>query len=77
MQSAFPTISGCRAPSVVWKKAIIEVAEFYKGRKNYSRVKPNFYLVIRLGLRWRLLSRNNGKHWYLMTHESYNKESKL
>lgn len=55
----------------------MEVAEFYKGRKNYSRVKPNFYLVIRLGLRWRLLSRNNGKHWYLMTHESYNKEFKL
>ncbi|WP_434583482.1 ParE family toxin-like protein [Klebsiella michiganensis] len=40
-------------------------------------MKSNFYLVIRLGLRWRLLSRNNGKHWYLMTHESYNKESKL
>jgi hypothetical protein len=40
----------------------------------FSRVKPHAYLVIRIGRRWRLLSKNGGQQWRLMTHETYNQE---
>ncbi len=72
-----PTLSGCRAPARVWKNARIELAMFFRGRKNYSRIKPRHHFVIRLGRRWRLLSKDGGQHWQLMTHETYNKESRL
>jgi hypothetical protein len=74
---SLPTLSSCTAPARIWKSASIELSAFMCGRKNYSRIKPNHYLVIRLGRRWRILSKDNGRHWQLMTHEKYNKESKL
>ncbi|MEB6619609.1 ParE family toxin-like protein [Enterobacter roggenkampii] len=74
---SLPTLSGCTAPARIWKSASIELSAYIRGRKNYSRIKPHHYLVIRLGKRWRILSKDNGRHWQLMTHETYNKESKL
>ncbi|HHZ0271459.1 TPA: hypothetical protein ACV8DK_005587 [Escherichia coli] len=50
---------------------------FRNGVRNFSRIKPHNYLVIRIGFRWRLLSKNNGKSWDLLTHETYNKEAAL
>lgn len=62
----------CAAPVGVCGHAAAELRRFSRGVKNYSR----FYLVIRIGRRWRLLSKNGGKVWSLMTHEKYNVESK-
>lgn len=66
----------CAAPLCVCKRATAELRHYAKGRKNYSRIKPNHYLVIRLGCRWRLLSKDDGKVWLLLTHEKYNVECK-
>ncbi|WP_324724151.1 hypothetical protein [Lelliottia sp. JS-SCA-14] len=66
----------CAAPLCVSKRAAAELSHYSKGRKNYSRILPHHYLVIRLGCRWRLLSKNGGKAWSLLTHEKYNVESK-
>ncbi|WET40535.1 hypothetical protein [Citrobacter enshiensis] len=66
----------CAAPVGVCGHAAAELSRFSRGIKNYSRIKPNFYLVIRIGRRWRLLSKNGGKVWSLMTHEKYNVECK-
>lgn len=66
----------CAAPVGVCGRAAAELRHFERGIKNYSRIKPNHYLVIRLGMRWRLLSKNGGKAWALLTHEKYNVESK-
>lgn len=66
----------CAAPLCVSKRATVELNQYAKGRKNYSRIAPHHYLVIRLGCRWRLLSKNGGNVWSLLTHEKYNVESK-
>ena len=64
------------APLCVSKRATAELSQYAKGRKNFSRIVPHHYLVIRLGRRWRLLSKDGGKVWSLLTHEKYNVESK-
>lgn len=66
----------CAAPVGVCTRAAAALSQYEKGQKNYSRIAPNHYLVIRLGCRWRLLSKNGGKAWSLLTHEKYNVESK-
>jgi len=66
----------CAAPVGVCGRAAAELRGYERGQKNYSRIKPSFYLVIRLGIRWRLLSKDGGKVWSLLTHEKYNVESK-
>lgn len=66
----------CAAPVGVCARAAAELRSYARGQKNYSRIAPNFYLVIRIGRRWRLLSKNGGKVWSLLTHEKYNVESK-
>ncbi|MCM7860588.1 hypothetical protein M8S86_21420 [Enterobacter hormaechei] len=66
----------CAAPLRVSKRATAELSQYAKGRKNFSRIVPHHYLVIRLGRRWRLLSKDGGKVWSLLTHKKYNVESK-
>lgn len=64
------------APLSVSRRATAELRQFSCGKKNYSRIHPRAYLVIRIGCFWRLLSKNDGKTWSLMTHEKYNVEAK-
>ncbi len=65
-----------QVPLCICRRATAELNLFSRGRKNYSRIYPKSYLVIRIGCFWRLLSKNGGKTWSLMTHEKYNVESK-
>ena len=55
----------CNAPLPVCNRALAALKSFSRGQRNYSRVKPHAYLVI---------SKNGGKQWRLMTHETYNQE---
>lgn len=64
----------CNAPIPVCKRALVALKCFVHGQHNFSCVKPHSYLVIRIGRRWRLLSKNGGQQWRLMTHETYNQE---
>ncbi|WP_279050072.1 hypothetical protein [Cedecea davisae] len=64
------------APLSVSRRATAELRQFSCGKKNYSRIYSQGYLVIRIGCFWRLLSKNGGKTWSLMTHEKYNVESR-
>ncbi|WP_441327516.1 ParE family toxin-like protein [Klebsiella sp. K4-50] len=64
----------CSAPLPVCTRAIAALKCFSRGQHNFSRVKPHAYLEIRIGRRWRLLSKIGGAHWRLMTHETYNQE---
>lgn len=59
----------------VQARALRLLRQYEHGEHNFSRIKPHGYLVIRVGIRWRLLSKNGGQHWQLMTHETYNRES--
>lgn len=60
-------------PDHIIQKAEALVADFARGlgiaRKSYKHK----YLTLDIGLRYRLLSKDNGDCWELMTHEQYNK----
>ena len=64
----------CSAPLPVYTRAIAALKFFSRGQRNFTRIKPHAYLVIRIGRRWRLLSKNGGAQWRLMTHETYSQE---
>lgn len=64
----------CSAPLHVFLRAAAALKCFSRGQRNFTRIKPHAYLVIRIGRRWRLLSKNGGTQWRLMTHETYNQE---
>lgn len=55
-------------------KAVLLVAEFESGVKNYTVIKPHGHLSIQVGRDWRLLSKDGGNTWCLMSHEKYNKD---
>ncbi|VED52127.1 Uncharacterised protein [Raoultella terrigena] len=51
----------CSAPLPVCTRALAALKCFARGQRNFSRVMPHAYLVIRIGRRWRLLSKNGGQ----------------
>ncbi|AYH10182.1 hypothetical protein C5E22_11730 [Pectobacterium parmentieri] len=61
----------------VMVKAFSILTEFYSGKKIYRVVKPYHYYSVNVSYRWRLLSKDNGRHWELMTHERYNKQFRI
>ncbi|MBU3893257.1 hypothetical protein [Serratia marcescens] len=69
------------APPSCQKKAKEQVKRFRSGERNYKQLhakgkhKPgSCWMKIDIGGRWRLLSRNNGDDWELLTTERYNTE---
>lgn len=70
------TVTSHASESVI-NKAFILLNEYYSGKKNYQFVKPHYYLKVNVSLRWRLLSKDGGKRWVLMTHERYNKQFRI
>lgn len=65
------------ASESVMNKAFSLLSEYYAGRKVYKVVQPHCYLSVNVSLRWRLLSKDKGHRWVLMTHERYNKQYKI
>jgi hypothetical protein len=63
-------------PPLPCHKAVVELQRFHQGVHNYTRLreKGTGYLKINIGLFWRLLSRDRGRTWELMSHERYNGE---
>lgn len=53
------------------------LTEYYHDKKVYQVIKPHHYLSVHVSYRWRLLSKDKGRHWELMTHERYNKQYKI
>ncbi|MDC9612940.1 hypothetical protein PSI19_03380 [Xenorhabdus khoisanae] len=70
-----------RTPEKIISKAKFQLSRFKQGERISHKVKcagkqKGAYstLKINVGAFWRLLSRDAGKNWELMTHERYNKE---
>ncbi|WP_289996623.1 ParE family toxin-like protein [Photorhabdus laumondii] len=68
-------------PLVYRKKAVEQLKRYRQGSKNYTRIRAkgkgkvsHRCLKIDIGMFWRLLSRNGGRDWEMMTHERYNNE---
>ncbi|WP_019105612.1 hypothetical protein [Pantoea ananatis] len=45
-----------------------------RGKKVFRRLALNGYLKIDVGPYWRMLSKDGGRQWWLMDHETYNRE---
>ncbi|ASG86801.1 ParE family toxin-like protein [Salmonella enterica] len=61
---------------VVMSKARSLVSLYQQGKRVYSQIGQTGYLKIDLGSRWRLLSKDAGKSWLFMSHQTYNRELK-
>ncbi|HHT5083154.1 ParE family toxin-like protein [Klebsiella michiganensis] len=60
-----------RIPSHVNEKASHVLSLYSKGDIKPCRIKCG-NLSLKIGRKWRLLSRNNGTCWEVMSHEKYN-----
>ncbi|ENP5334411.1 hypothetical protein ACDS27_003929 [Salmonella enterica] len=49
---------------------------YQQGTRVYSKIGQTGYLKIDLGFRWRLLSKDAGKSWLFMSHQTYDRELK-
>ncbi|EAQ9657352.1 hypothetical protein OP063_003427 [Salmonella enterica subsp. enterica] len=49
---------------------------YQQGKRVYSQIGQTGYLKIDLGMRWRLLSKDAGKSWLFMSHQTYDRELK-
>lgn len=61
-------------PSQCCRKALQLVSQFHHGDRNYTRLEDRGcgYVKINIGPFWRLLSRNGGRTWLLLSHGRYN-----
>ncbi|WP_193162922.1 ParE family toxin-like protein [Enterobacter ludwigii] len=67
-------ISGPQADRQIYTKALSLLAAFDHGTKVFSRTKQHGYLHINVTAWWKLLSKDAGKTWRLMTHATFEKE---
>ncbi|WP_423826098.1 hypothetical protein [Serratia marcescens] len=65
-------LSGPPADPGIYEKAIALLARFDRGEKVYTRLTQSGKWKINIGYQWRMLSKDNGRNWRLMTHEKYN-----
>ncbi|ECG6953860.1 hypothetical protein E5150_15640 [Salmonella enterica subsp. enterica serovar Typhimurium] len=70
------TVTSHASESVI-NRAFSVLTEYYNGKKVYQVIKPNHYFSVYVSYRWRLLSKDKGRNWELMTHERYNKQYKI
>ncbi|HEY2454455.1 MAG TPA: hypothetical protein VGI71_17940 [Scandinavium sp.] len=56
------------------KRAVRMLEALRLGKKVFRRLDANGYLKMDLGPHWRILSKDGGKQWWLMNHETYNRE---
>ncbi len=45
-----------------------------QGQQPVTRMVKTGNIALKVGLRWRLLSKDEGQTWDLLTHERYNRE---
>lgn len=61
-----------RIPAEVNKKASSILNQYASGELKACRIKCG-NMSLRVGRKWRLLSKDNGNCWEVMSHEKYNK----
>lgn len=67
-------ITTIRAPEWVCTQAVMILSRYRKHRIIACRIRGTGYLSLRVNRRWRLLSRDSGRNWQLMSHETYNRK---
>ncbi|WP_075208335.1 ParE family toxin-like protein [Klebsiella aerogenes] len=60
-----------RIPTQINKKASHVLNQYNSGELKACRIKCG-NMSLRVGRKWRLLSKDNGQCWEIMSHEKYN-----
>lgn len=68
------TVTTLRAPEWVIAQASKALGSYRKRRVFAKRMYATGWLSLAVIKRWRLLSKNGGKDWQLMSHEKYSSE---
>jgi hypothetical protein len=66
------TLTALKAPEWVITQAAMRLAQYRKRCIFPRRMHRTGFLSLKVNRRWRLLSRNGGRDWQLLTHERYN-----
>lgn len=68
----FKAMKGIPAQALIKAGQILEM--WQRGEAAITHLKRSGSISLKVGIRWRLLSRDNGDTWDLLTHERYNRE---
>ncbi|MDR3430710.1 MAG: hypothetical protein P4L95_02190 [Rouxiella aceris] len=63
----------CVTPAIR-RKACRLVDSLRNGKKTCKRIDEKGYLKMDIGPFWRMLSKDGGQRWFLMNHQTYNRE---
>lgn len=63
-----------KMPIKVQQKADVVLTKYKRGLINARKSKNRGYLSLEVGRDWRLLSKDGGKSFELMSHETYNRQ---
>ncbi|WP_413535030.1 hypothetical protein [Rahnella inusitata] len=66
------TLTAIRVPERVHLRAISVLSMYRKQRLHAARILGTGNLSLKVNRRWRLLSKDHGQNWQLMSHEKYN-----
>lgn len=66
------TLTTIRVPEWVHVRAISVLSMYRKQRLHPARIIGTGNLSLKVNRRWRLLSKDQGLSWQLMSHEKYN-----
>lgn len=67
------SLTAIRVPVWVHLKAINTLRLYHRRKVHSILIRTTGNLSIRVCRRWRLLSRDNGRNWEVMSHERYNR----
>jgi hypothetical protein len=67
------TLTAIRIPEWVHEQAVHVLRQYRHGRIHPRRMRGSGNLSLKVNLRWRLLSRDRGQNWEVMSHERYSK----
>ena len=66
-------LTAIRVPEWVHTQAVNTLGRYRKRRVNPCRMHGSGNLSLKVSRRWRLLSRDGGQNWEVMSHERYSK----
>lgn len=67
-------LTAIRIPERVHLQAMQVLLRYRRKRIYARRMRRTGYLSLKVNPRWRLLSKDDGRNWEVMSHETYNRE---
>lgn len=68
------SLTAIRIPERIHKRALKVLTNYRKKRITPHRIRKNGFLSLHINPWWRILSKDGGRNWMVMSHETYNRE---